>query len=1283
MYKDKRERRSCQIRNIKRKWPNLSVSTVTHLGECGTTKKMHLGLRGRGDGNRDESGTPYMNLPSPNVQNEENDQADAFRKLSAFEDRGAESDHEDIDAHGPPASALTRRRALVPPKLLSDAYESANEDTDSNEKPTSKSGSNESLASRKRRSSIVVIPPMQICPGDLLVYSSKVLTQRNNLLGDLDGSTQSLAVSDEAARKGKTSWSLLRLRVLAALSEELKCVLSKRRSNSEDSSNYETKLTTSNIGSCCSDCGDGDDDVIVGLNNNSNNNGSVISVRNGAAGRGNVAPLRLSCSSESTMQNLCNSPMPSNMAPSPAIHHNPNMLRPGNRTPQFDRPSRTKSESLFGLEEVLTTIPQSDFADEQLSKYKGMPWSDFLATIEEKVTSPEGNTISTTNSAMGNSDFSSTLNFGIGSGGSNNFLSSRSTNRSTSPIRSVTNSPEPPTSTSSPSRHEQAIQTMSRSDLKRQEAVWDLFQSECLFLYDHLMVLKNVFMEPLKKVQVEGFAMFAEPEVLFGNLDELCCVTYAFCKEFINLILQNINGGELQTMEVLVRLFQKSSKAMSLSQAYHRYALNYINALNYLETLRRQVEFNEFEKFFSRDSRCKKLQLTDLLVAPVQHIMKIPIILKDIESRTEDASEKAIIIEILASEENSLRELDDKMKWLKNFERLLEIQRNIIWPSVIDMDPKIILPESLKTALSKQPCERLIVSPRRQIIKEGGLQLFDAGKPTEMFVILFDDMLLITRKKKGLHKKKSSISENWSSSCGRGNPLCDGSATRYIVYRQPLSLDRFYIHDVSLQEAALCKLENAFVLVVANRFQQLIAVYVFQSPTDQEKTIWLQKLRETQERNHMEGQWFTQAEDKSKRPGAYTPRNRRSAVSRQSRQSNGPEQMTTEDIYIHFIENTQIPWIYYISTRQKMWKVMWLIIIVGGIAVAFVQSQKALQGRKCRYDVSLQTTFKLNSTLPFPAVTICTNSPINWRQEEASNSSIYQEVNSRRNDDNERKKYDSKFKRKGKPYEEYVLFDVLKKYPLPTPTYGAAKSVYWEGKRYFANGTVANTFKDLQDRKIIKLMHDLYYGDCLTFNAGVDNEEQFQSSALNGIQFEVEWDGKERYPELNDPAIVLVVHPAGVAPTFGDGNNFKVYPKDEVTVGVKEKEIERLSSPYPSHCVPSERYPLRANSVYYGDDRKFLYSIDACINTCIQRLSLDICSCFDYQIPIGLLQNDTKYQSFSICASRCSKIDSALNIDRCKCHLPCREIMLDLSYSVISNLVTVSVPSLKLVSNIM
>ena len=40
-----------------------------------------------------------------------------------------------------------------------------------------------------------------------------------------------------------------------------------------------------------------------------------------------------------------------------------------------------------------------------------------------------------------------------------------------------------------------------------------------------ILMLYQCFMEPLKKVQVEGHLMFAEPQDLFGNLDELCYVS--------------------------------------------------------------------------------------------------------------------------------------------------------------------------------------------------------------------------------------------------------------------------------------------------------------------------------------------------------------------------------------------------------------------------------------------------------------------------------------------------------------------------------------------------------------------------------------------------------------------------------------------------------------------------------------------------------------------------------------------------------------------------------------
>lgn len=237
--------------------------------------------------------------------------------------------------------------------------------------------------------------------------------------------------------------------------------------------------------------------------------------------------------------------------------------------------------------------------------------------------------------------------------------------------------------------------TITRTEQKRQRALWDLFQSECAFFFDHLLTLKNVYMEPLKKIQVEGFAMFADPDVLFGNLDELCCGVYDFCKEFLYIIMRTLKTRpeELNATDVLIKLYKKNPKIDHLRGVYHRYTLNYINALTYLESLRKQIEFVEFEKWSSRDVRCKKLQLTDLLVAPVQHIMRVPIILKDIESHTENQKDREEIRAILAVEEASLRELDDKMRWLKNFERLLEIQKNINWPSVIELDSKLFIPE--------------------------------------------------------------------------------------------------------------------------------------------------------------------------------------------------------------------------------------------------------------------------------------------------------------------------------------------------------------------------------------------------------------------------------------------------------------------------------------------------------------------------------------------------------------------------------------------------------------
>ncbi len=60
---------------------------------------------------------------------------------------------------------------------------------------------------------------------------------------------------------------------------------------------------------------------------------------------------------------------------------------------------------------------------------------------------------------------------------------------------------------------------------------------------------------------------------------------------------------------------------------------------------------------------------------------------------------------------------------------------------------------------------------------------------------------------------------------------------KYVVHKQPLSLDRFFIHEVSSTEAVAAKLENAFVLICLNRFQQIVQVHTFQADSEALKVL--------------------------------------------------------------------------------------------------------------------------------------------------------------------------------------------------------------------------------------------------------------------------------------------------------------------------------------------------------------------------------------------------------------------------------------------------------------
>ena len=52
-----------------------------------------------------------------------------------------------------------------------------------------------------------------------------------------------------------------------------------------------------------------------------------------------------------------------------------------------------------------------------------------------------------------------------------------------------------------------------------------------------------------------------------------------------------------------------------------------------------------------------------------------------------------ILLQSLYVNSNILESLENKMEWLKTFERVKEIEKQLIWPTISEIDTKAFIPE--------------------------------------------------------------------------------------------------------------------------------------------------------------------------------------------------------------------------------------------------------------------------------------------------------------------------------------------------------------------------------------------------------------------------------------------------------------------------------------------------------------------------------------------------------------------------------------------------------------
>ncbi|GAB6029600.1 hypothetical protein CHUAL_014160 [Chamberlinius hualienensis] len=150
----------------------------------------------------------------------------------------------------------------------------------------------------------------------------------------------------------------------------------------------------------------------------------------------------------------------------------------------------------------------------------------------------------------------------------------------------------------------------------------------------------------------------------------------------------------------------------------------------------------------------------------------------------------------------------------------------------------------------------------------------------------------------------------------------------------------------------------------------------------------------------------------------------------------------------------------------------------------------------------------------------------------------------------------------------------------------------------------------------------------------------------------------ERIDDLNrKPVFVMAIHPYGTAPILHPSRVIRISPGDFTTISMTQSVITRLPSPYQSKCVDGEDVAVKNTTIYYRPYKQYIYSHDACVMTCEQRLRMENCGCIDQTIPVSdyLLQ---MYKDLPMClllAAGNHCYTELVNTTQCNCPVPCKE----------------------------
>ncbi|XP_045509793.1 uncharacterized protein LOC123705174 [Colias croceus] len=287
--------------------------------------------------------------------------------------------------------------------------------------------------------------------------------------------------------------------------------------------------------------------------------------------------------------------------------------------------------------------------------------------------------------------------------------------------------------------------TLPETEQAKQAVIRELVSTEADYI-QHLIVIVEIFIAAAHALQDNGKMLEVDTERLFSNIPDLLNANLTFWNlTFYPMVKEAVENNEPYKSELMANGFCRFHEVF---QPYEKYMNEQAKMMDYFRSIQADPEFSTYLTWCYTHKSCNRLQLSDLLVKPMQRLTKYSLILSRVAVYTGGTDETGSLKAMESFVKCYVTDLNRSMRQREELEQLDELTCTIEPYELEFKDEEMEKLFKCNSALNlRHPMAHCALSHYRSVILDSEFRFKDhIGKEVEVRVILLTDLMMICKK---------------------------------------------------------------------------------------------------------------------------------------------------------------------------------------------------------------------------------------------------------------------------------------------------------------------------------------------------------------------------------------------------------------------------------------------------------------------------------------------------------------------------------------------------------